>query len=117
MRIKISELQENNKCSISGCVEKVRDTKYMVFLVLRDTSGHIQVSIEKKEKEELASEVIKLTIGSFVTFVGKMVFSEYVKDGGKEFIPESLEVLSLAEISPIEENANVDTKMDYRWID
>ena len=117
MRVRISELKENEACNISGCVEKVRDTKYMVFLVLRDISGHIQVSIEKKEKENLAMEVVKASVGSFVTFTGKMVFSEYVKDGGKEFIPDSFEILSLADVSPIEENANTDTKMDYRWLD
>ena len=117
MRVRVSELKENESCSISGCVEKVRDTKYMVFLVLRDISGHIQVSIEKKDKENLAMEVVKASVGSFVTFTGKMVFSEYVKDGGKEFIPDSFEILSLADVSPIEENANTDTKMDYRWLD
>ena len=117
MRVRISELKENETCNISGCVEKVRDTKYMVFLVLRDISGHIQVSIEKKDKEDLAMEVVKASVGSFVTFTGKMVLSEYVKDGGKEFIPDSFEILSLADVSPIEENANTDTKMDYRWLD
>ncbi len=117
MRTKINELKENTTTSISGLVEKVRDTKYMVFLVLKDTTGHIQVSIEKKEKEELANEASKITVGSFITVTGKMVLSEYVKDGGKEFIPDSFEILSLAEISPIENNANIDTKMDYRWLD
>ncbi len=117
MRTKISDLKENTTTNISGLVEKVRDTKYMVFVVLKDTTGHIQVSIEKSEKEKLASEVIKITVGSYVTFTGKMVLSEYVKDGGKEFLPDDVKVLSLAETSPIEDNANVDTKMDYRWLD
>ena len=117
MRTKISDLKENTTTNISGLVEKVRDTKYMVFVVLKDTTGHIQVSIEKSEKEKLASEVIKITVGSYVTFTGKLVLSEYVKDGGKEFLPDDVKVLSLAETSPIEDNANVDTKMDYRWLD
>ena len=117
MRTKISDLKENTTTNISGLVEKVRDTKYMVFVVLKDTTGHIQVSIEKSEKEKLVSEVIKITVGSYVTFTGKMVLSEYVKDGGKEFLPDDVKVLSLAETSPIEDNANVDTKMDYRWLD
>ena len=117
MRTRINELKENETTSISGLIEKVRDTKYMVFIILKDTTGHIQVSIEKKEQEKLASEAAKITIGSFVTFKGKMVLSEYVKDGGKEFIPDSFEILSEAEVSPIEDNANIDTKMDYRWLD
>ena len=117
MRIKINELKENETATISGLVDKVRNTKYMVFVVLRDITGHIQVSIEKKENEELATKVAEITIGSFISFTGKKVLSEYVKDGGCEFIPNQVEVLSLADISPIEDNANIDTKMDYRWLD
>lgn len=117
MRTKINELTENVETTISGLVEKVRDTKYMVFVIIKDRTGHIQVSIPKKEKEELASEVSNITVGSFVSFTGKMVKSEYVKDGGREFIPEDFQVLSLADVSPIEDNASVDTKMDYRWLD
>ena len=117
MRTRINELKENESTNISGLIEKIRDTKYMVFIVLKDITGHIQVSIEKKEKEQLAEDVLKITVGSYVTFTGKMVLSEYVKDGGKEFIPDSFEILSLAEVSPIEDNANIDNKMDYRWLD
>ncbi len=117
MRTRIIELEENKITNISGLVEKVRDTKYMVFVVIKDITGHIQVSIEKKDKPELVESVLAITVGSYVTFTGKMVLSEYVKDGGKEFIPDSVEVLSLADVSPIEDNANIDTKLDYRWLD
>ncbi len=117
MRTKINELEENQVTTISGLVDKIRDTKYMVFIILQDTTGHIQVSIEKKEQEELAKEASEITVGSFLSITGKMVKSEYVKDGGCEFIPTSLQLLSLADVSPIENNANVDTKMDYRWLD
>lgn len=117
MRTKINELKENQVSTISGLVEKIRNTKYMVFMILRDTTGHIQVSVEKKENEILANEVSQVTIGSFVSVTGKMVKSEYVKDGGCEFLPNSFKLLSLADISPIEDNANIDTKMDYRWLD
>lgn len=117
MRTRINELKENNDATINGLVEKVRDTKYMVFVIIQDVTGHIQVSIEKKEQAKLADEVAKITVGSFVSFTGKKILSEYVKDGGCEFIPKSFEVLSLALVSPIEDNANVDTKMDYRWLD
>jgi aspartyl-tRNA synthetase len=117
MRIRINELVENKESTISGFITKIRDTKYMVFIVLKDITGHIQVSIEKSKQENLANDALKLTIGSVVSFKGTMVKSEYVKDGGKEFLPTNLEVLSLAEVSPIEDNANIDTRMDYRWLD
>lgn len=117
MRTNINELKENKKETISGLVDKVRNTKYMVFIVLKDTTGHIQISIEKNENETLAKEASEISVGSFVSFTGKKILSEYVKDGGCEFIPENFEILSLADTSPIEDNANIDTKMDYRWLE
>ncbi len=116
-RCLIKDLEENKTTKISGSIEKVRNTKYMVFIIVRDRSGIIQVSIDKGENVELADDAINITVGSIVSFVGTMKLSEYVKNGGKEFIPDSLKVLSLAEIYPFDENANVDTKQDYRWID
>ena len=117
MRKRICDLSENEIVNISGIIEKIRDTKYMVFVILKDITGHIQVSIEKKDKEQLALDILNVTPGSFVTFTGKMVLSEYVKDGGCEFIPESFEILSLADTVPTLDTALVDTRMDYRWID
>ena len=37
-RTYIQELEFNKKSTISGCVEKLRDTRYMVFIVLKDIS-------------------------------------------------------------------------------
>lgn len=112
----INELVESSVSKISGVIEKVRDTKYMVFIVLKDRSGHIQVSIDK-QNESLATEALKLTIGSNASFIGMMQLSEYVKDGGKEFVPTEVEILSLSEVYPIDDNALPDLKMDYRWLD
>lgn len=112
----INELIESNVSKISGIIEKVRDTKYMVFIVLKDRTGHIQVSIDK-QNEELALNALKLTVGSNASFIGTMQLSEYVKDGGKEFVPTEIEILSIADVYPIDDNALPDLRMDYRWID
>ena len=115
-RVLIKNLEENELSKISGMIKTIRNTKYMIFIKLKDRTGYIQVSVDKI-KEELAEKCAALTTGSFVSFTGKMVMSEYVKDGGKEFLPDDIEVLSLAEAYPIEENALPDKKLDYRWID
>ena len=115
-RCLIKNLKENIETSISGMALKVRNTKYMVFVVLKDRSGFIQVSVDKNN-EELTNKALEVTVGSCVTFEGKMVLSEYVKDGGKEFIPTDLTILSKADTYPLEENALPDKKLDYRWID
>lgn len=117
MRTYISKLEENEETKIAGFLTKIRDTKYMVFLVLKDITGEIQVSISKEEQASLVSEALRCTVGSFVSIFGHLVYSEYVKNGGKEFIPSRIEIESIADASPIEEGAEIDTRMDYRWVD
>lgn len=116
-RVLIRDLQENEETKISGWIETIRNTKYMVFIMLKDRSGKIQVSIDKNTNSELVEKLEGVLANSIVTFTGKMVKSEYVKQGGKEFLPESLEILSSADALPIDDTASIDTRMDYRWID
>ena len=116
-RTLINKLKENEESRISGFATKIRDTKYMIFVILRDRSGFIQVSIDKGTQEELCKQLEGVIAHSVIEFTGKMVKSEYVKQGGKEFLPTSVNVLSSADASPLEDNANIDTRMDYRWID
>lgn len=116
-RTLIGELTPEEHSKISGWALKIRDTKYMVFIILKDRSGKIQVSIDKKNQEDLVKKLEGVLPSSVLSFTGKMVISEYVKDGGKEFLPEDLEILSRSDVLPLDETANIDTRMDYRWID
>ena len=116
-RTLINELVEGVESTIKGQAKKIRNTKYMYFIILEDRSGSIQVSIEKESNKELCDKLDGVLSDSIIEFTGKMVTSEYVKQGGKEFLPTDLNVLSKAEASPLEENANLDTRLDYRWLD
>ena len=116
-RTLINELVEGVESTIKGQAKKIRNTKYMYFIILEDRSGSIQVSIEKETNKELCDKLDGVLSDSIIEFTGKMVTSEYVKQGGKEFLPTNLNVLSKAEASPLEENANLDTRLDYRWLD
>ena len=116
-RTLIRELKPEEQSKISGWALKIRDTKYMVFIVLQDRSGKIQVSLDKKNNEELVKKLEGVLASSILSFTGKMVLSEYVKDGGKEFLPEGLEILSRSDALPFDETASIDTRLDYRWID
>lgn len=116
-RTYIANLKPETKSQIMGWVEKIRDSKYMIFLVVRDITGKIQVTIEKEKMPHIV-EALKGTIAnSVVTVEGTPMLSEYVKMGGIEFIPDSVEVLSHAEALPIMDNANIDSRLDYRWVD
>lgn len=116
-RVLINELEFNKPCTIKGWIEKIRDSKHMIFLVVKDITGKIQVTIEKEKMPQIVESLKGVIAHSVVSVTGTAVKSEYVKMGGQEFIPTSLEVLSVAEALPIMDDANIDNKLDYRWID
>ena len=104
-------------CRVSGFVENFRNKKNMAFIVVKDTTGKLQITIVKAEHPEFDELLDKLTIHSVVTFEGEVVASEYVKMGGKEMYPTSMKIESVAEAIPIKEDSDIDVRMDYRWID
>ncbi len=112
-RTYIKDLTEG-ECLIKGYVETIRDKKIM-FLVIRDVTGFVQVTIEKDNPTYETAK--QLTPHSFVAITGKCVYSEYVRNGGKEIYPSALEIMSIADIIPLNAESGQDIRMDYRWID
>ena len=104
-------------CRVSGFVENFRNKKTMAFIVVKDITGKLQVTVEKEKHPEMIELLDKLTPQSVVTFEGEVVLSEYVKMGGKEMYPSVMKIESLAEAIPIKDDSEIDVKMDYRWID
>ena len=102
---------------ISGFVENFRNKRTMAFIVVRDYTGKLQVTIVKEEHPELAEMLDKLTLQSVVTFEGEVVANEYVKLGGIEMLPDTMKIESLADAIPIKDDSDIDVRMDYRWID
>jgi len=117
MRTFINELEVNKPTKISGFIDRIRDTRYMVFVILRDITGHIQVSIDKGTMPEIAEQVLGVIAGSVVSFEGEKKENPAVKAGGIEFVPTSVEILSKAEAMPIDKDSSIDQKLDFRWID
>jgi len=116
-RTYLNKLEDNQNVKVAGYIESIRDTKKIYFLVLRDVTGFVQVTVFKEENPEIAQIVSTLTPHSFVTIEGKCVFSEAVRNGGKEIYPSKLNIQSIAEALPINENSGQDARLDYRWID
>ena len=102
---------------ISGFVENYRNKRTMAFIVVKDITGKMQVTVEKEKHPEFTEMLDKLTLHSVVTFEGEVVASEYVKLGGIEMYPTSMKVESYAEALPIKDDSDIDVRMDYRWID
>ena len=116
-RTYIKDITPDTVCRISGFVENIRNKRTMAFLVIRDVSGKLQLTIEKEKYPALAEVVDQLMLESVVTVTGKVVLNEYVKLGGIEMLPEEIKIESLAEALPLQPDANIDTRLDYRWID
>ena len=115
---------------VQGFVENLRDSKYMAFIVLKDISGKIQITVEKEKLPELCPVIASLTQDSVISVVGTAVENDFVKMGGVEIIPESITAESIADALPIVrkeipatkkrpgvERSSIDQRIDYRWID
>ncbi len=102
---------------VQGFVENFRNKRTMAFIVVKDITGKLQVTIEKEKHPEFSEMLDRLTIHSVVTFEGEVVASEYVKMGGKEMYPSTMRIESVAEALPIKDDSEIDVKMDYRWVD
>ena len=124
-KVYVNELKNNigKEITYSGFVDTVRDKKWVQFLILRDSTGKVQATIEKSEEKntEMVNLVSSVTKDSVIKVVGKVVENEAVKLGGLEIIPTSIEVLSTALELPFDYNnldgVNLDTRLDYRWLD
>lgn len=115
---------------VQGFVENIRNSKAMAFIVLKDITGKIQITLEKEPNPQLAEIVDTITQDSVITVSGKAVKNEYVKMGGIEILPDEILVESIANALPIVrkdipatkkkqavERSSIDQRIDYRWID
>lgn len=116
MTEQISKLKEG-KVRFQGMIDTVRDKKNIQFVILRDFSGKIQVTVDKVAHPEVGEVFAHLLTGSTVLVEGELVKSEYVKMGGQEVLADKVEVTSTAEVYPIGPESNIDQRIDYRWLD
>ena len=116
MTTQISKLKEG-KVRFQGMIDVVRDKKNIQFIILRDFSGKIQVTVDKVAHPEVGEVFSHLLTGSTVLVEGELVKSEYVKMGGQEVLADKVEVTSTAEVYPIGPESNLDQRIDYRWLD
>lgn len=114
--MRIADIKEG-PVEVQGWIENLRDKKNMQFVVIRDLSGKIQITVVKSESPEVAEIFSHATLESTVKVVGKAVKNEYVKLGGIEILPESVEITSRAEALPIGPESFIDQRLDYRWLD
>ena len=115
-RTLIKNLQPG-KVKIAGFVENLRNKSTMQFIVIRDISGKVQVTVEKTKLPEIAQIIDGVTLESVLTIEGEAVKNDFVKLGGLEIIPTQVTVDSVAETLPIDKESGLDLRLDYRWLD
>ncbi len=120
-RVMIKDLRLGEVNHVAGFVENIRNKKAMCFIVLRDVSGKLQLTIEKEKHPELNAILDTITVDSVISATGLVLESEYVKLNHMEMYPDTIKVESIAAPSPIVapkgEETNIDLRLDYRWID
>lgn len=117
-RIYICELRKHigEEIYLCGFVNSIRDQKSMQFIIVRDLTGMVQVTIEKKGSE-LNNIISTLTPESTVKIHGKVVQDDRVKLNGLEIILDDLEVTSHSNTIPIDEKTSLEDRLDWRFID
>lgn len=131
-RTYINEVRNNlnKEILIQGFVENFRNSKSMAFIVLKDITGKIQITVEKETHPELLDALDQITQDSVISVTGVAAESEYVKLNGMEVIPTAIQIDSVAEALPIAredvsatkkkaaiEKSGIDMRIDYRWVD
>ena len=131
-RIYIENVKDyaDKEVSLAGFVDNYRDGKAMAFMVLKDITGRVQVTIEKELHPDWEEMLGTITPDSVVRVTGKVQLSDFVKLNGVEIIPTAIEIESIAAALPIArefipatkkkaavERSSIDQRIEYRWID
>ena len=125
-KIKFNELGNyfDKEIEVSGFIENLRVLQYVIFIVLKDKYGKLQVTIEREDEnnKELVEIASNLTLDSTLTIKGILKENSKVKLNGMVLIPSSIVVTSKSEEEhPINykdlDNIQIDTRLDNRMLD
>lgn len=124
-KIYFKNLEEylNQEITIEGFVDNIRHLQYVDFLIIRDTTSKVQVTIEKNESNKKLTEITStLTPESTVKITGILHKNEKVKLNNIELIPTNITITSKClEELPLNykdsKSAAIDTRLNYRFLD
>jgi aspartyl-tRNA synthetase len=122
-RTYISEAKNlmDERITISGWVSRSRDLGNIKFLIIRDVSDEIQVTIKKDSLKGTEMAELSLNREDVISVTGKTQTSDVVHSG-IEFIPDFIKVLNKAK-QPLpfdlfgEIKTELDTRLNYRFMD
>jgi len=117
-----ADAEPGDTVTVAGWVHEIRDLGGIAFLIVRDTTGKIQV---KFEKDEMDDDLVETGLGvhrESVVAVTGAVEEEDRAPTGVEIVPESLDVVAEADPElPLDPSGKVDaelpTRLDNRTLD
>lgn len=104
---------ENKKVAVKGWVYRKRESKEMIFLLVRDSTGFIQCTVKKASSAW--SEAERLTIESSLTLEGTAKPDKRAP-GGYEITVDAISVIGLAELFPITKDKSEEFLRDVRHL-
>ncbi|XMB72717.1 aspartate--tRNA(Asn) ligase [Mycoplasmatota bacterium WC30] len=114
----------NQEIEVCGFVDKVRDLQYVQFVIIRDSSAKLQLTIEKNEENQVLNALVSTLVKeSTIKAFGLVKESPNVKLRGMEFLPKTIEVTSVSEeelpidILAYNNKSNQDLRLDNRFLD
>lgn len=106
---------------VAGWIQDIKVLGKIAFLILRDKTGLVQITLFKKDLKDNFKKLISLNRESVCAFKGKLCENPQSKLG-IEIIPTDFEILSPAEVPlPMgvvdKVNVEMDTRIESRYID
>ncbi len=117
----LKNLDEGKIVKLAGWVHRVRILGKVGFLLLRDSTGLIQIVFVKNENPELFTYLKAVNREDVVFVEGKIIKNEKAP-GGIEISPLEVKIINKAQQPlPLDTDektqANLDTRLDYRFLD
>ncbi len=121
-RTHAADAEPGDDVTVAGWVHELRDLGGIAFLILRDSSGKIQIKFEKDEMDEALVETGLGVARESVVSVSGRVEEEPRAPTDVEVVPESVEVIAPADPElPLDPSGKVDaelsTRLDNRTLD
>jgi aspartyl-tRNA synthetase len=119
----INEIKPNEKVRLAGHVYEMRDLGKLIFIILRDVSGLLQLVVNKKSVSEETFKTTKnLTKENFVVVEGSVVSNDKAPYLGKEVVVSKIDVIAESDAPlPIDVSGKIestlDKRLDWRFVD
>lgn len=116
----IAELSRSpgSEVKVQGLVTNTRILRGVVFLIVQDRTGSVQVTVERSEPPtDLEHAAMHATKGSAVEVFGTVRVNPGVRAGGLEIAAGVVVVVGLAESGlPIDETSAPELQLDWRFL-